>query len=44
MREESIPEVERKVFVRAAQTGNEVIFERSNCSFGGVAAMDVRWS
>jgi hypothetical protein len=36
--------VERKVFVGAAQAGDEVIFERANGAFGSVSAVDVRWS
>jgi hypothetical protein len=39
---ESIPEGGRNILVGAAQTGDEVIFERSNAPFGSVAAVDVR--
>jgi hypothetical protein len=32
---------EREVFVRAAKTGDKVIFERGDCSFGSISAVDV---
>jgi hypothetical protein len=41
--EKTIPEMEGKVRVRAAKASNEVIFERANCAFGSIAAVDARW-
>jgi hypothetical protein len=35
--------VQRKIFVNATQAGDEVIFERSNGTFGSVATMNARW-
>ena len=34
--------MQRKIFVNAAQPGNEVVFERANSTFGGVAPMKSR--
>jgi hypothetical protein len=39
--DEATPQMERKVFVGAAEAGDEVFFERSDGPFGGVGAMDV---
>jgi hypothetical protein len=39
LREEFIPEVEREIWVRSAQAGDEVILKSANSAFGGVAAM-----
>jgi hypothetical protein len=36
--------VQREAGVGQAESGNEMIFEGVNCSFGGIAAMDARWS
>ena len=35
-----VPKVQGKVLIKAAETGNEVIFECANCTFSGVAPMD----
>ena len=43
LRQELVPEVKWKVRVGAAKAGNEMIFERADCTFSGVAAMDVWW-
>ena len=43
MRHKTIPQVEREVFVDAAETSNEVIFERADGAFGGIAAVDSWW-
>jgi hypothetical protein len=40
---ESIPQVQRKLFVNAAQSSNEVVLEGLDCAFGGIAAMHTRW-
>ncbi len=42
MGEEFVPQMEREIFVDAAQAGDEVIFERANCTFSGVAAVETR--
>jgi len=33
--------MKREVFVRAAEAGDEVVFERANGAFGGIASVDV---
>ncbi len=43
MQQELIPEMKGKVLVHAAQASNEVILESTNGSFGGIAAVNVRW-
>ena len=40
--EEAIPKMQRKVGVGAAESGNEVVLERVDGAFGGVAAVDTR--
>jgi hypothetical protein len=42
LREQAIPQLERKVWVNAAKAGNKMVFEGSNGSFGSVAPVDVR--
>jgi hypothetical protein len=32
--------MEGKVFVNAAKSSDEVIFERADCTFGGVSSME----
>jgi hypothetical protein len=39
--QKAVPEVEREIFVGAAEAGDEVVFERADCAFGGIAAVDV---
>jgi len=41
--EEAIPKVNGKVFVSAAETGNEVIFEGAHGMFSSIASVDVGW-
>ena len=41
MGKKTVRKVERKILVCAAEAGNEMVFERSDGSFGGVAAVDV---
>jgi hypothetical protein len=36
--------VEREAGIGQAESGDEVIFEGANRSFGGIAAMDAGWS
>ena len=43
MFEGSVPELEWKSGVCAAEDGDEVIFESADGSFGGVAAMAAGW-
>ena len=43
MRHKTIPQVEREVFVDAAETGNEVILEGAGGVFGSIAAVDSWW-
>ena len=38
--DEAVPQVEREVFVDAAEARDEVVFERANGAFGGVASVD----
>ena len=38
-----VPEVKRKVFVGAAESGNEMVFEGANCMFGCIASVIVGW-
>jgi len=33
--------MKREVFVRAAEAGDEVVFERATGAFGGIASVDV---
>ena len=42
LRQELVPEMHGKILVETAEAGNEVIFERPNGPFGGVASMDTR--
>jgi hypothetical protein len=35
--------VEQKILINAAEAGDEVIFECTNGSFGGIASMHARW-
>jgi hypothetical protein len=37
---ETIPQVEREVFVNAAKASNEVILEGADGTFGGIASVD----
>ena len=39
---EAAPQVHGKLFIRAAEAGDEVVFPAADGSFGGVASMDVR--
>ncbi len=39
MREQLVPEVQRKIFVDAAEARNKVVFERAHGTFDSVAAM-----
>ena len=39
---QAAPQVHGKLFVRAAEAGNEVVFPAADGSFGGVASMDVQ--
>ncbi len=32
-----------ELFVGAGKAGNEMIFPRSDCAFGGIATMVMRW-
>lgn len=41
LRKEAIPEVKWKVLVGAAEAGDEMVLESTDCAFGGVAAMGV---
>ena len=43
MRHKTIPQVEREVFVDAAQSSNEMILEGADGAFGGIAAMNAWW-
>ena len=40
MRHKTIPQVEREVFVDAAQSSNEMILECADGAFGSIAAMN----
>ena len=42
LRNEAIPEMQRKMLIDAAESGDEVILESSNRAFGRVAAVDAR--
>jgi hypothetical protein len=44
LRNESTPEMHWKVWIEAAEAGNEMIFPSANCFFRGVASMVVRWN
>ena len=35
--------MEGKVWVGAAESGNEVVFEYADGAFGGIASVDLRW-
>jgi hypothetical protein len=35
--------VKREVFVNTTQTGDEVVFESSDGTFGGIAAVNTGW-
>jgi hypothetical protein len=37
--QEFIPQVQREMFVNAAEAGDEMVLERANGTFGGVAPM-----
>jgi hypothetical protein len=39
---ESIPKMDGKLFVDTAQTGNGMVFERTNPTFSRIASMDAR--
>ena len=39
--EKAVPKVEGKGGIGAAEAGDEVVFERSDCTFGGIPAMHV---
>ena len=41
MWDEAVPEMQREVWIAAAQAGNEVILVSLDCSFCGVGAMKV---
>jgi hypothetical protein len=41
--DKTIPEMEREIFVSAAETGNEVIFEGADGAFCSIASMDSWW-
>ena len=43
MGDKLVPEVEREVFVGAAEPGNKMVFECANGSFGGVSSVDMWW-
>ena len=32
--------MERKIFVDAAEAGDEMVFERADCAFGGVSTVE----
>jgi hypothetical protein len=38
-----VPEVQREVFVGAAEPGDEAVLERVNGVFSGIAAVDMGW-
>ena len=42
LRQQPVPKVQWEVFVSATETGNEVVLEGSDGSFGGIAAMEMR--
>jgi hypothetical protein len=42
LRNKAAPEVHGKLFVGAAETGNETIFPAADGAFGRIASMDVR--
>jgi hypothetical protein len=37
--QEFIPEVQREMFVNAAEAGDKVVLERADGTFGGIAPM-----
>ena len=41
MREDTVPEIEREIAVRAAEAGDEVVFERADGAFGCIMPMDM---
>ena len=41
--ENSIPNEEREIWISGADAGNQMVFESSDGSFGGVAAMRMWW-
>ena len=41
LRQEFVPKMKWEVFVNAAETGDEMVFEGANGSFSSVATMDV---
>jgi hypothetical protein len=42
LREETIPKMEGKVFIHAAEPGDKMIFEGTNSTFGSITAVDTR--
>ena len=44
MWQRAIPKMQRKAFVNAAESSNEMIFERSNGLFSSIATMCARWN
>ena len=43
MGKEFVPKVKREVWVGAAEPGDEVVLERSDGAFSGVATMETGW-
>ncbi len=41
--QEAVPKMKRKVFVSAAETGDEMVLERADGTFSGIAAVDIGW-
>jgi len=38
-----VPEVEGEIFVGAAQSSNEMVFECAYGAFGGIVTVDMQW-
>jgi hypothetical protein len=41
--QKTVPQVEWKIFVHAAQSSNKMFLECANCTLGRVATVVVRW-
>ena len=39
--QKAVPKMKRKVFVSAAETGDEMVLERADGTFSGIAAVDI---
>jgi hypothetical protein len=42
LREETIPKMEGEVFIHTTETGDKMIFEGTNSTFGSITAVDTR--